>query len=176
MDNIIKEFEKIRDLKYEFGPLHEGKELIQYGKGGCGPKNRYLANYFYKLGYDVKVCTSRYSWKDLEFLPVELKKHPRAKHIGNHVYLKVKIDGKWALVDASWDKGLRSIFPVNLNWDGVSNQISATKIKEEICYNYPEPYLGIRKNKKPSRVTTLDRDFAKKFNKYLESIRKSNIY
>ena len=171
-NQIIKIFEKIRDLPYEIGPHYEGEKLIEYGRGGCGSKNRYLANWFYLKDYKIKVCTTPYKWADLKFLPNEPKNHPKAQKIGNHVYLKVLIENNWVLVDTSWDKHLSTIFPVNLNWDGKSNQISATKITKEKCMAYPEPYLSNRqKIQKSSVLDELDIDFSKKMNEYFDKIR-----
>lgn len=174
MNKIIEKFEEIRDLPYEIGPLHEGKDLVKYGRGGCGPKNRYLAKYFHDLGYKVKVCTTPYKWADVESLPNELRNHSKAQKTGNHVYLKVFIDDKWTLVDASWDKVLSKVFPVNLDWDGRSDQIQATKITKETCFDYPEPYLSYRKeNQKPNIITDEDLDFGSKMNNWFNHIRKN---
>ena len=175
IEKIIKKFERIRDLPYKVGPLHEGDDLIRYGWGGCGPKNRYLAKYFYGLGYEVKVCWAPYRWKELDVLPSEIKKNPSVNRIGNHVYLKVKINNKWALIDATWDKGLYPLFSANINWDGKSNQIPATKIQKENCLDYPEPYLSWRKeNIKNIQPTKQEKKFAIEMNNFFENIRKLN--
>jgi hypothetical protein len=172
MNKIIQKFEEIRDLPYEIGPLHEGEDLIKYGRGGCGPKNRYLAKYFHDLGYKVKVCFTPYKWVDLELLPEEIRNHPKSQRLGDHIYLKVLINNKWVLIDSSWDKNLLPDFPVNLNWDGKSDQIPAVKIIKEICMDYPEPYLSWRKeNKKQSEITKEDIEFRELMNKWLNKIR-----
>ncbi len=173
-NNIITTFTLIRDLPYEIGPLYEGASLIKYGKGGCGPKNRYLAQYFYQNKYKVKVCNTPYRWSDLDCLPAELKNHPRVQKTGTHVYLKVLINKQWVIIDASWDAKLYPILPANLGWNGKSNQIPATKITQETCFDYPEPYLTNRKAIKQSKPTRDDLEFAKKMNNWFNSIRNYN--
>lgn len=175
--NLIKKFEQIRDLPYEIGPLYYDEKLITYGKGGCGPKNITLAKFFSEAGYKTKVCWTPYQWKELKALPKELKNHSRSGKIGNHIYMKLKIDKNWALVDASWDTQLSPTLSVNLNWDGKSDQVCAVKIKEETCMNYPEPYLTWRKqNQEPFVLHNLDRDFKVKINRWFELVRRFGKY
>ena len=172
MDKLVEIFEKVRDLPYEIGPLYEGEKLIEYGRGGCGPKSRYLADQLNKLGYEVRVCITPYRWTDLAALPDELKKMPQVDRMGNHVYLKVKIDDDWALIDPSWDKNLSPALPANIDWNGKFDQIPAIKITEEKCMNYPEPYLSWRReNQQPQEITEEDKQFASQMNLWFESVR-----
>lgn len=169
----IEIFKTVRDLPYEIGPAHEGEVLLQYGRGGCGAKNRYLAQYFYENGFQVKVCWTEYRWQDLGILPEKIKNHPNAKRVGHHVYVKVKINNRWILIDASWDRGLCPVLPVNFGWDGKSDQMPAVQVKHEQCLAYPEPYITWRKkNKKPIKITNKGRGFARLMNDWFESIRK----
>lgn len=174
---LIKKFEQIRDLAYEIGPLYYDKKLIDYGRGGCGPKNITLAKFFYDAGYKVKICWVPYRWKELKALPKELKDHSRSGRINHHIFIKLLIDKKWILVDASWDSRLSPILPSNIKWDGKLDQICAVRIKEETCMNYPEPYLTWkRQNQKPFVLHNLDRDFKTKINKWFELVRRFGKY
>lgn len=172
--NIITIFEIIRDIPYEIGPLHEGEYLVKYGKGGCGPKNRLLAKKLAEMGYKVKVCQTPYSWKNVSILPKDIRKHPSAQRIGNHVYLKVLIKNQWIILDASWDKKLYPVLPANINWDGKSNQICALPITDEKCFDYPEPYLSCRRSTQNTIIRNSDRDFAKIINNFFDLIRNNH--
>jgi len=172
MNELVEICERVRDIPYEIGPLYEGEKLIEYGRGGCGPKSRYLAECISRLGYKVKVCRTPYRWKDLDVLPDELKNMSKAERVGNHAYLKVNIESKWVLIDPGWDKELSPTLPANIHWDGVSNQIPAVRILEETCMNFPEPYLTWRSgNQNSQKITDEERLFANQMNKWFESIR-----
>lgn len=172
MNETIRIFEDVRDIPYEVGPLYEGNEMVKYGRGGCGPKNRLLAQKLTKIGYKVKICRTPYSWKNLSVLPKNIKEHPQAQQIGNHIYLKVLIGNQWILLDASWDKKLFPQLPANINWDGESNQACAVSIVSERCLDNPESYLLHRKSI-PKTLSDSDRDFAKIINRWFEYVRKS---
>jgi len=59
-----------------------------------------------------------------------------------HTYLEIKINGKWKILDATWDKGLRKILPVN-NWDGKSGTEIAVK---------PTKIFSAKKSSEPSYI------------------------
>lgn len=174
-DELIKEIEKIRDLPYEIGVLYEGEDLIRYGRGGCGPKHRYLADYLSRHGYKVKVCVGEYQWRDLQQLPPELKGHPKAAKTGHHTFLQIFIHNKWVTIDVSCDKGLYPKFLVNLNWDRESDQQVAIPIRNQRCFDKLKTYLSWRRKNITNKITQEDRDFSQKFNQWLESVRKDQI-
>ena len=116
--NLIETFETIRDIPFRI-PLNKSEEdnccngkVIRFKK--ILDKNRYESRY--------RVC--EFYWSEVN-LPKELLSIPHAD-LSTHVYLEIKIDGNWVNVDPTWDKGLKTILPVN-EWDGKSNTAIAVK-------------------------------------------------
>jgi len=55
---------------------------------------------------------------------------------GTHLACKAYIEGKWILIDATWDVSLkRAGFPVNEKWDGISDTKNAVKPIIEIIHD-----------------------------------------
>jgi hypothetical protein len=52
--------------------------------------------------------------------------------LDHHLCLKIQIDKKWILVDATWDPPLKKVgFPVNENWNGLSDTKLAVNSTQE---------------------------------------------
>jgi hypothetical protein len=72
-------------------------------------------------------------------LSPRLKKLANEMHMGYHLACKAYINGKWVLVDATWDLPLKRLgFPVNQTWDGVSRTLNAVRPEEEIIHENEE--------------------------------------
>ncbi len=85
--------------------------------------------------------------------------------IGYHLACRAYINGKWILVDATWDIPLsKAGFPVNESWDGISNTLNAVKPLEGIVH---------RNAKKSDEEKSLSNRFYSILNKWLEELRTS---
>ena len=68
--------------------------------------------------------------------PPDLRKIVKAMPTGTHLACKAYIEGKWILIDATWDVSLkRAGFPVNEKWDGISDTKNAVKPIIEIIHD-----------------------------------------
>jgi hypothetical protein len=88
--------------------------------------------------------------------------------------LEIKIDGKWVVVDATWDSAVSKVMPIN-NWDGKSDT--------EILV----PYYEILSPEKSAEIMAdvnreaFDKDIAESgkfyeaFNNWLADLRKTII-
>lgn len=119
--DIVKEFEKVRDIPYRIPlSLNEKDEC-------CIGKAEMLLDIFKKAGYDARYRVCYFKWSDIN-LPIEVKSLPHEDKCF-HVYLEINIDNEWKIVDATWDKKLKNIFHIN-EWDGRSNmEISLPSIE-----------------------------------------------
>lgn len=130
----ISIFEHIRDIPYSLsvrmtGPDTAPEQILSAGKGNCGPKHYLLAAMYRKLGLEVVFATFPFLWNDPDFrYPLHLRTLAAAVPIAYHLACRVRINGRWVLVDATWDPPLlRGGFPVNEHWDGFSETRCAVK-------------------------------------------------
>jgi len=161
--NLVKEFKKIRDISYKI-PLS-----LMDSDDSCSGKHISLFKKIREAGYNVryKVCT--FLWSDLN-LPENLKIIPHENEC-THSYLEVKIGNKWKIVDATWDKSLEGLLPVN-DWDGKSDTVVAVPVQK--CFS-PEKSAKIMQKslEEQSIIDDLKKngDFYKAFNEWLEKYR-----
>lgn len=111
-NNIIKEFEKIRDIPYRIALLPNEPSC------DCLGKAQLLFKIFKKYRYEVRYRICKIKWSSL-ILPDEITKIPHDDNC-SHTYLEVKIGEDWKNIDPTWDKGLKKLFPIN-EWDGKSD-------------------------------------------------------
>ena len=118
MEELIKIFESVRDIPYRI-PLSLEEE-----DNCCSGKHEKLLRILKERGYEVRYRVCVFLWSSLS-LPKDLKK---ISHSGksSHIYLEIKLDGVWRILDATWDKGLKGLFHVS-EWDGKSNTEIAVK-------------------------------------------------
>lgn len=118
---LISIFNKIRDIPYKI-PTTTGEVDCC-----CSGKHIMLKKEFEELGYECKYRVCSFRWSDLN-LSNDLN---RVAHENNstHVYLEVKIGNEWKNVDATWDRGLSCILPVN-EWNGESDTKIAVPVVE----------------------------------------------
>ncbi len=167
----IKIFENIRDIPYVLIP-----ELIDPEKGpvgilirkmgSCSPKHFLMGAMFQKLEIPIKYVTYPFNWNDQDIdYPAKIRKLADAMPIGYHLACRAYINGKWILVDATWDIPLsKAGFPVNESWDGISNTLNAVKPLEGIVH---------RNAKKSDEEKSLSNRFYSILNKWLEELRTS---
>ncbi len=132
--SMISIFSHIRDIPYSFwitahDPKKQAEQLLELGKGSCGPKHYLLAEMFRKMNLSVIYATIAFSWNDPDLhYPSELRKYAALLPIAHHLACRVQIGCRWVLVDATWDPPLaRGGFPINDPWDGYSEMKWAVK-------------------------------------------------
>lgn len=179
----ISIFEHIRDIPYAIIPeLREPnlgpKKMLELNRGSCQPKHYLLGIFFSKLNIPVKYATYPFSWTDLAVkYPQVLKaiagKLPQVFHLA----CEACIEGKWVLVDATWDVALKKAgFPVNEHWNGVDNTLNAVIPQMEILHeNARERWLYETQKRSlfSSKEITLYTEFIENLNRWLEEVRKS---
>jgi len=133
-DARIAIFQHIRDIPYSLAvpmtdPGTAPEQILSLGKGYCGPKHYLLADMYRKLGYEVVFATFPFLWNDPDIrYPEELRSLASVLPVAHHLACRVRIDDRWVLVDATWDRPLkRAGFPVNEHWDGRADTRCAVK-------------------------------------------------
>jgi hypothetical protein len=161
--DIIKEFEKIRDIPYRIPLTPDAPDEC------CTGKAEMLINALRKRGYAARYRLGTFKWSSIE-LPEELQNIPHEDD-SSHTYPEVNIGGQWRVIDATWDKGLRGIFDIN-EWDGKSATGIAVKCIE--CLS-PEESLEHIKNISTRAAIIADLkvngEFYKAFNEWLDKSR-----
>jgi hypothetical protein len=133
-DSLVSIFQHIRDIPYSLvatgdeGITAEERILVT-GKGSCGPKHYLLANLYRRLGIDVVYATFPFLWNDPDLRYTrELRELATGLPVAYHLACRVRINNRWVLVDATWDRPLkRAGFPVNEHWDGRADTLCAVK-------------------------------------------------
>ena len=142
----INVFNHIRDIPYAIVPEimdYRGyPNILKTGKGSCSPKHFLLCEIYRRLGLQVLYVVYPHRWDKIAEIMGEysdrLKDMALALPVSRHMACKVEIDGKLVLLDATFDLPLQKAgFPVNANWDGISNMnLPVTPCGEEEWY-YP---------------------------------------
>lgn len=133
-EGMISVFEHIRDIPYSLAvPMTDPKtapeQILSLGRGYCGPKHYLLAEMFQKLNIEVVYTTFPFLWNDPDLkYPQELRRLATGIPIAQHLACRACINNRWVLVDATWDRPLKSAgFPVNEHWDGRADTLCAVK-------------------------------------------------
>jgi len=167
-EEIIKEFEKIRDIPYRIALSPEESSDDCLGKA-----NR-LFNVLKKYGYEVRYRICKIKWSTIS-LPKEIAALPHSDDC-SHAYLEVNIEGEWKIIDPTWDKGLKNIFHVN-EWDGKSDNELAIA---SLGYLSPEESINHIKNITTREAILSDlnesAEFYRALNNWLEKCRDSINY
>lgn len=93
----------------------------------CSGKHERLLQAFKDAGLEARYRVCWFRWSDLK-LPIEVMSVPHDDDC-SHVYLEVKTDERWCVVDATWDPGLASILPVNEWSEGADMVVAVPAIK-----------------------------------------------
>jgi len=132
--SLIAIFQQIRDIPYalaatETQGIPPGERILVAGRGSCGPKHYLLAEMYRRLGVDVVFATLPFLWNDPDFqYPPKLRTLATGLPVAYHLACRVRINNRWVLVDATWDRPLkRAGFPVNEHWDGRADTLCAVK-------------------------------------------------
>jgi hypothetical protein len=178
----ISIYQHIRDIPYAIVPeLRDPRTgpsgMISMNKGSCVPKHFLIALMMGELGLAVKYVTYLFDWNDpaIKFPPA-LRKIAKSMPITAHLATKVNIDGRWALVDATYDLPLKKAgFTVNESWNGVSDTKNAVTPIEEVVHESLQDRLTFA-GKRVGGYTDKERSayakFTKKLNYWLEELRR----
>jgi hypothetical protein len=162
MSAAISAFKTVRDMPYRI-PLALDEE-----DSCCNGKHRILKNLLIEQGFKVRyrICTFR--WSSIN-LPEKVSNVPHDDNCA-HLYLEVMINGRWVIVDATWDGGLKDIFHIN-EWDGKQNTEIAVK---SISIFSPKESAEIMKNDDEEEILSdlqINVEFYRAFNRWLEENR-----
>lgn len=131
---MIAIFQHIRDIPYSLGaPASHGltaaERILAQGKGSCGAKHYLMAEMYRKLDIEVVYATFPFLWNDPDLhYPPALRKLATGLPVAYHLACRARINNRWVLVDATWDRPLKPAgFPVNENWDGRADTRCAVK-------------------------------------------------
>lgn len=163
MNSIIKIFETVRDMPYSI-PLNLKEEDFC-----CSGKHKILKSLFAEQNLEVRYRVCSFLWSSIN-LPEKVSNISHGDYC-THVYLEVLIDGKWVVVDATWDKKIEDIFHVN-EWDGKTNTKIAVEPVEIFSLKKSEDIMNCEDDKKILNDLKKNSQFYEAFNKWLEGIRK----
>lgn len=164
----IQNFKFIRDIPYRI-PLSRDEP-----NHCCEGKHTALYTLLEKTGLEVRPRICDTLWSDFDILPKEIQNIPHENE-GRHLYLEVKIDGKWHPIDASLDKGLESVISV-LEWDGKTS--TGICVKPRHIYSPQESLYGFYTElsaKDFRRDMRKNGKFYKAINDWFETIRKREV-
>ncbi len=178
---MISVFEHIRDIPYAivpafrdpaFGPVG----ILEQNEGSCQPKHYLLMMFFHSLKIPVKLATYAFRWSDSDVrYPHDLKELISRLPIEYHLACKAEIEGRWVLVDATWDMPLINVgFPVNEYWDGISNTKNAVTPIEEVMHESVRERVRFETERHglyTEEEKAVYREFIEKLNAWLEAVR-----
>ncbi len=178
---LISVFKHIRDIPYAIVPeLRDPKRgtsgILELNKGSCQPKHFLLALLFNKLGIEIKYVTYSFKWQDQPIkFPEDIARTMKNLPFVYHLACKANIDNKWILIDATHDLALeKGGFPVNKDWDGVSETKNAVTPVEEIVHHSLEERVSYESDRK-SLYTDKEKgqyeEFVEKLNLWLIQLR-----
>lgn len=169
-------FERIRDIPYVITGIIDPVELLKRNKGTCSPKHFLLGMMYQNLDIPVKYASYPFKWSDLGIdYPETLRALTDELPVIPHVASKAYINGKWVLLDATWDPPLKEVgFPVNESWDGYSNTLNAVNPREEVIHNTVQDrmeYLEWFESQYTEEHYELIDAFCAELNDWLEDVR-----
>jgi len=154
----VEYFNWVRDIPYRI-PLNDNEPDYC-----CEGKHRMLEKLLVSEGLDVRPRIAQAKWSLLSQLDEDVVAFP---HVNNyeHLYLEVKLGGRWRAIDASFDSALDDVFPTK-RWDGkTSTGISVPTIQ---IYN---PVDSLKLYNIEAGVDTEENEFNNAINTWLDNIR-----
>lgn len=155
-------FETERDIPYCIPLSCDEKDHC------CSGKHERLLKTFINTGIEARYRVCWFRWSDIT-LPLEIASIPHDDEC-SHVYLEVKVDDAWTIVDATWDPGLAPILPIN-EWTEGKDMIIAVPAIETLS---PADSAALMAAITPHDVEAdLEKHlpFYEAFNAWLEAIR-----
>jgi len=107
-----------RDIPYRvvLQPKDEATQIahaLKANAGGCTAKHSLLGRIFRSLGLKAVYLDYPFYWQDQEYLPQYLRDIAYGLPISHHLSLEIITENSKQFIDATWDKGLATVFPVN---------------------------------------------------------------
>lgn len=173
---IIVLFEKVRDIPYGSIGSRNPKDVYENNKGTCSGKHELLKGLYEELGIKVKDFVVEHSFNDLKVkFPDEIKEILKRNEILDvHNILKIFNNGKWAIVDATWDKPLKKLgFIVNDSWDVKSDMeicVVSRQIKE---VENPIKFKEQKLEELPASIKENRKLFLKRLTEWLDNLRQN---
>lgn len=128
----IKAFKLVRDIPYGNIGSRSPYDVLEANKGTCSGKHALLKLILEALGYEVQSWFALHDFSKFPITPwpSELEEFHTMNLPDYHDFLKVRVDGKWVVVDAIFDKPLKNLgFPVQ-DWDGISDMKLPVQVSE----------------------------------------------
>jgi hypothetical protein len=181
-DARISIFDHIRDIPYAVipeirNPVDGPQGLLKGMKGSCTPKHFLLGRMFEMLQIPIKYVTYPFSWSAGPVAyPPELTKMAEVVPVDYHLACKARIENRWVVVDATWDRPLARVgFPINESWDGVSDTKLAVESFDEIVHQSVQERVNFVQARKASWTpddNAWREHFVDALNKWLEDVRR----
>lgn len=163
---LVDQFEQIRDLPYKISLSWDEEQVDDKS---CTGKNKMLMSFLEENGYDVRWRICSFLWSGLD-LPDHVQDIPHDNE-ATHAFLEVKLEGKWCVVDTTWDIGLSKVLPI-ATWDGKTSTKLAVPAKK---YYNPEESVKFMQNEN-QKIFEEDMEKNKLFyqaiNNWFEELRK----
>lgn len=162
MNSIIKIFETVRDMPYRI-PLN-----LKEADFCCSGKHKILKDLFIEQGLEIRYRVCSFSWSSIN-LPEKVRNISHGDY-STYVYLEVLIDGKWIVVDATWDKEIEDVLHVN-EWDGKTDTKIAVNPLEIFSLDKSEGIMNGESDEKILNDLKINGKFYEAFNNWLEEVR-----
>ncbi len=116
----IAAFRTVQNIPYKLTAWKgDPDSLFNLGRGDCRHKSAGLLGILRAWKIEARAVQVPFDWADLP-IPTKVLE-PLLETRGIHDSVEAKIDGRFVLVDATWDSALASVgFPVMTDWDGAS--------------------------------------------------------
>ncbi len=163
-DRFIRSaFEHERNIPYRI-PLS-----LQEVDDCCAGKHIRLRKVLESQGIPTRYRICWFKWSDTP-IPQELCAIPHEDDC-THLYLEIKIDGVWRILDATWDPGVASVFPTSVLDDSLQSTRVGVPAYKTLS---PEDSEEDMRNFTPEvveRDLKINGAFFRAFNEWLENIR-----
>ncbi len=157
--DVIKIFNTIRDIPYHC------PESLGDSDYRCWGKNRLLFYELKKNGYEVRYRVCDFDWFEQK-IPKEITSKAPNK-IDRHLFVEVKLDDRWTILDCSND----SMLPSFNNWDGKSDCDIAVKYSK--IYSTEESEMLERQERENFQTNFFSlQELYVSINKFFDQIRK----
>lgn len=165
IEERIRFFEVVRDIPYYISLGDEADYC-------CATKPIILDALLSKLGLEVRHILCQFRWSKMS-LPEELLQIPH-DDLETHEYLEVLIpeNGKWVIVDPTWDRKIKHSSVPIAEWDGLSDTVVGIPVEKVWS---PEESEKLNAEEDEDREVYLQRNgkFFDALNRWLESLRRN---
>jgi len=123
----VSAFRLVQNVPYKLTSWKgDPDSLFTLGQGDCRHKSAALLRLLRAWKFEARPLLVPFDWKDLPIPSAVLE--PLLETRGIHDSVEVVVDGKFVLIDPTWDPALASAgFPVLTDWDGYGPTPAITK-------------------------------------------------